>query len=59
MEPIKKCAESIYFILLVIDVLNTYTLITTKRIRGNSHQFLTKALQKAIMTRSRLKNILD
>ena len=34
-----------------IDVLNTHAPVTT-----NNHQFMTKALRKAIMTRSRLKN---
>ena len=28
-----------------------------KKLRANSHQFMTKALWKAIMTRSKLKNI--
>ena len=40
-----------------IDVLNTHAPIKTKTLRANSHQFMTKALRKAIMTRSRLKNI--
>ena len=40
-----------------IDVLNTHAPIRTKTLRANSHQFMTKALQKAIMTRSSLKNI--
>ena len=29
----------------------------TKALPANSHQFVTRAIQKAIMTRSRLKNI--
>ena len=40
-----------------INVLNTHALIKTKTLQPNSHQFMTKALWKAIMTRSRLKNI--
>ena len=39
-----------------IDILNTHAPVTTKKVRANNHQFMTKALRKAIMTRSRLKN---
>ena len=39
------------------DVLNTHAPIKTKTVRANNHQFINKALRKAIMTRSRLKNI--
>ena len=38
-----------------IDILNTHAPVTTKKVRANNHQFMTKALRKAIMTRSRLK----
>ena len=31
--------------------------IKTKIVRANNHEFMTKALQKAIMTRPRLKNV--
>ena len=41
---------------IFIDVLNTHAPVTTKKVLANNHQFLTKALRKAIMTRSRLKN---
>ena len=41
---------------IFIDVLNTDAPVTTKKVRANNHQFMTKALRKAIMTRSRLKN---
>ena len=41
---------------IFIDVLNTHAPVTTKKVRANNHQFMTKALRKAIMTRSRLKN---
>ena len=40
-----------------IDVLNTHVPIKTKTLQANSHQFMTKALRKAIMARSRLKNV--
>ena len=42
--------------IIFIDVLNTYAPATTKKVRANNHQFMTKTLRKAIMTRSRLKN---
>ena len=38
-----------------INVLNTHTPVTTTNERANNHQFMTKALRKAIMKRSRLK----
>ena len=38
-----------------IDVLNTHAPVTTKKVQANNHQCMTKALKKAIMTRSRLK----
>ena len=38
-----------------IDVLNTHAPVTTKKVQANNHQCMTKALRKAIMTRSRLK----
>ena len=41
---------------IFIDVLNTHAPVTTKKVRANNHQFMTKALRKALMTRSRLKN---
>ena len=40
-----------------MDALNTHAPVTTKKVRANNHQFMTKALRKAIMTRSRLKNV--
>ena len=42
---------------IFIDVLNTHAPIKTKTVRANNHQLMNKALRKAIMTRSRLKNI--
>ena len=42
---------------IFIDILNTHALIKTKTVRGNNHQFMNKALRKAIMTRSRLKDV--
>ena len=42
---------------IFIDVLNTHAPIKTKTVRANHHQFMNKALRKAIMTRSRLINI--
>ena len=42
---------------IFIDVLNTYASVKTKKVRANNHQFMTKVLRKAIMTRSRLKNV--
>ena len=41
---------------IFIDVLNTHAPVTTKKVQANNHLFMTKALRKAIMTRSRLKN---
>ena len=40
-----------------IDVLNTHAPMKTKTLRANSHQFMTEALRKAIIIRSRSKNI--
>ena len=40
-----------------IDVLNTHAPIKTKTLQAISHHFMTSALWRAIMTRSRLKNI--
>ena len=40
---------------IFIGVLNTHAPATTKKVRANNHQFMTKALRKAITTRSRLK----
>ena len=42
---------------IFIDVLNTHAPIKTKTVRSNNHQCMNKALRKAVMTRSRLKNI--
>ena len=42
---------------IFIDVLNTHAPIKTKTVQANNHQFMNKALRKAIMTRSRLKDI--
>ena len=39
------------------SVLNTHAPIKTKTLLAKSHQFMTKGLWKAIMTRSRLNNI--
>ena len=43
---------------IFMDVLNTHAPVTTETMRTNNHQFTTKALRKAIMTRSRLKKCL-
>ena len=42
---------------IFISVLNTHAPIKTKILRASNHKFMTKALRKAIMTRSRLKSI--
>ena len=42
---------------IFIDVLSTHAPVTTKTMRANSHQFMIEALRKAMMTRSRLKNL--
>ena len=39
-----------------MDLINTHAPVTTKKVLANNHQFMTKSLKKAIMTRSRLKN---
>ena len=56
LDPIKildySCFEDIF-----ISVLKTYDPARTKIIRANSHEFMTKAHRKAIVTRSRLKNV--
>ena len=41
----------------ILDLLNRTAPIKTKVVRGNDKPFMTKALRKAIMHRSRLKNI--
>ena len=43
--------ESIFF-----HALNTHAPVTTKKVRANNHQFMTKVLRKAIMISSRFKN---
>ena len=43
---------------IFIDVLNTHAPIKTKTVRTNNHQFMNKALRKAIMTSSRFKKYL-
>ena len=43
------------FEIIFIDVLNAHAPTTTKNVRANNHQFMTKALKKVIMTRSRFK----
>ena len=42
---------------IFINTLTTYVSIKTKIIRANNKQFMTKALRKAIMTRSRLMKV--
>ena len=42
---------------IFISALNTHAPIKTKILRANNHEFMTKALRKAIMTRSKLKSI--
>ena len=41
---------------IFINALNTHAPVTTKKVRANNHQFITKVLRKAIMTKSRFKN---
>ena len=41
---------------IFIDALNTHAPVTTKKVLANNHQFMTKVLRKAIMTKSRFKN---
>ena len=55
LDSIEKLDDQL-FESIFIDVLSTNTPVTTKKVRVNNHQFMTKALRKAIMTRSRLKN---
>ena len=38
-------------------LFNTYAAVTAKTVQANNCQLMTKALRKAIMTRSRLKNV--
>ena len=40
-----------------MNVLNTHASVKFKTIGDNNHEFMTKAHRKAMMTRSRLKNI--
>ena len=42
---------------IFINALNTHAPVKTKIIRANNREFMTKALRKAIMTRSGLKNV--
>ena len=55
LDSIEKLDDQL-FESTFIDVLSTNTPVTTKKVRVNNHQFMTKALRKTIMTRSRLKN---
>ena len=57
LDSIKKLDYPL-FESIFIDVLNTHAPVTTKKVRANNHQFTTKALRKAIMTRSRVKKYL-
>ena len=50
-KPDCPLSESVF-----VDLLNSHTLVTTKTVQPNNLQFMTKALGKAIMTRSKLKN---
>ena len=52
-----KNLDSSSFEAIFTNVLNTHASTKTKIIRANNHEFMTKALQKAIMTGSRLKNV--
>ena len=56
LDPLKELDYSL-FENTFMNVLNTHAPTKTKTLRTNSHQFMTKALRKATMTRSRLKNI--
>ena len=40
------------------DVFNTRAPVTTQKVLANKYQFMTRALRKAIMTRSRFKKCL-
>ena len=42
---------------ILINVITTHAPIKNKNIRANNHKFMTKALQKATMTRSGLKYV--
>ena len=42
---------------IFINVLNTHARVKTKIVRAKNHEFMTKTLRKAIMTRPRLKNV--
>ena len=61
-EDLKSKLDSIekldypLFQCIFIDVLNKHAPVTTKNVRANNYRFMTKALRKAIMTRSRLQN---
>ena len=52
LDSIEKL-EYLLFESIFIDVLNAHAPIATKKVRQNNHQFMTKALRKAIMTRSK------
>ena len=52
-----KILHSSSFQDIFIDILNTHAPVKTKIIRANNHEFMTKALRKAIMTKSRLKTV--
>ena len=57
VDSIKKLDYPL-FESIFIDVFNTHAPVKTKTMRANNHQFTTKALRKAIMTRSRFKKCL-
>ena len=51
-----KILDYSFFEDIFMNVLNTHA-PEIKVIRANNHEFMTKALRKAIMARSRLKNV--
>ena len=56
LDPLEEVDYSL-FENTFIDVLNTHAPIKAKTLQANSHQFMTKGLRKAIITRSGLKII--
>ena len=44
---------------MFMEILNIHAPITFKYIRANNNLFMTKELRKAIMQRSKLRNILN
>ena len=55
LYSIKKLDYPLFESIFIVGI-NTHAPATTKKVQANNHQFMTKSIKKAMMTRSRLKN---